>query len=444
MHPVHVCYRNVFGTLLWVCCIFVFGIMLNVNQDYELVDYSNFILEMDTDNIYGNHTNVTRMPQTEHSYGNHAKVTRMSAVGYSQFVGYGSKHTAGNYAFHSPSISSRRPVGTSHRDGDIKVILLWNTFYQKLGFGVGALGRRAFPSRRCPENRCRLETDRSLLNRSAAVVFHMRNRVKPFPVHANARQLFVYFLRESPQHTYGATRRYRTRFNVTMTYRQDSDIPIPIARFVPVTPAKETPYKLKYPLATRTGTVAWMVSHCGTPSKRSKYTSALAKYIDIEIYGACGKFKCGREQHCMSKFERKYKFYLSFENSYCQDYVTEKYYRTLQFELIPIVYGRANYTSLGPPRAFINILDYRSPRHLARYLHYLANNETAYLEYFQTRPYWKPAKNVLGSAFCTLCDIVHRPSYTRVYKDIHAWWKNGTCDMGTVKRLIESTKLNRL
>ena len=31
--------------------------------------------------------------------------------------------------------------------------------------------------------------------------------------------------------------------------------------------------------------------------------------------------------------------YLAFENSFCTDYVTEKLFRTLNTEIIPIVYG---------------------------------------------------------------------------------------------------------
>ena len=113
---------------------------------------------------------------------------------------------------------------------DLKVILLWNSFYKSRHFGVGALGREAFTSHGCRQDRCILATDRGLLDQSAAVVFHMNGNVNPFPAHVNQRQLFVYFLRESPHHTHGASHKYTTRFNVTMTYRRDSDIPVPINR----------------------------------------------------------------------------------------------------------------------------------------------------------------------------------------------------------------------
>jgi len=75
---------------------------------------------------------------------------------------------------------------------------------------------------------------------------------------------------------------------------------------------------------------------------------------------------------CKERFERKYKFYLGFGNSYCQEYATEKYHRTMKYELIPIVYGRANFSQIGLPGTLINILDYRSPKHLVDYLHYLS------------------------------------------------------------------------
>ncbi len=37
---------------------------------------------------------------------------------------------------------------------------------------------------------------------------------------------------------------------------------------------------------------------------------------------------------------REYKFYLAFENSFCDDYVSEKFWRTMTMYLVPIVMGR--------------------------------------------------------------------------------------------------------
>lgn len=58
--------------------------------------------------------------------------------------------------------------------------------------------------------------------------------------------------------------------------------------------------------------------------------------------------------------ERDYKFYLSFENSICRDYVTEKFYNALLFKTVPIVYGGANYSAVAPKGSYINVRDFPS------------------------------------------------------------------------------------
>jgi len=39
----------------------------------------------------------------------------------------------------------------------------------------------------------------------------------------------------------------------------------------------------------------------------------------------------------------QYKFYLAFENSLCTDYITEKFYQTLNRDIIPVVMGGGQY-----------------------------------------------------------------------------------------------------
>jgi hypothetical protein len=52
----------------------------------------------------------------------------------------------------------------------------------------------------------------------------------------------------------------------------------------------------------------------------------LKKYIDVDVYGNCGTLSCPRseEEDCRVMAAKKYKFYLSLENSLCKDYITEK------------------------------------------------------------------------------------------------------------------------
>ena len=51
-------------------------------------------------------------------------------------------------------------------------------------------------------------------------------------------------------------------------------------------------------------------------------------------------FTTFREDNCTAALARHYKFYLSFENSLCDEYVTEKFWMRLQQPIVPIVMGR--------------------------------------------------------------------------------------------------------
>ena len=192
------------------------------------------------------------------------------------------------------------------------------------------------------------------------------------------------------------------------------------------------PYQLQFPFAGRNRSVAWAVSHCGTASKRERYARQLKRYIDVDIYGRCGaKSGCKRgDKSCLSmRIPSTYKFYLGFENSLCQDYVTEKMFRPLTTEILPIVYGGTNYSRDAPPHSVINVADYSSPKELARYLKYLSANETEYTSYFQWRNSYKitRAHETIAMGFCKLCEIVNTPNFHKTYRNMKSWWSKGKC-----------------
>lgn len=71
--------------------------------------------------------------------------------------------------------------------------------------------------------------------------------------------------------------------------------------------------------------VIWFVSNCRAKSGRLEYVKELSRHIGVDIYGKCGAFSCSRGKDCFRDIvEPDYFFYLSFENTLCDDYVTEK------------------------------------------------------------------------------------------------------------------------
>ena len=76
----------------------------------------------------------------------------------------------------------------------------------------------------------------------------------------------------------------------------------------------------KYFLQTGGARVAQFVSNCNSKSDREGLVQSLAKHIKVDVYGGCGKLKCGRDRRkeCYQMVNRSYKFYLSLENSVCR------------------------------------------------------------------------------------------------------------------------------
>lgn len=80
--------------------------------------------------------------------------------------------------------------------------------------------------------------------------------------------------------------------------------------------------------AGKTKKIAWFVSNCVAKNNRLEYARELGKYIEVDIYGACGSHSCSRAnaKQCFELLAKTYKFYLAFENSNCRDYISEKFF----------------------------------------------------------------------------------------------------------------------
>jgi hypothetical protein len=238
-----------------------------------------------------------------------------------------------------------------------------------------------------------ITTDRRWRDRATARVCHIPTLLWS-PQRRSKEQRWVAWSAESaanyPQLSNAA---FMKRFDVTMTYRMDSDIPIsylfendagmPLAEFLAPVPAKH-PDRL----------AAMFISSRFDLSRRFSYASELMRHLDVHSYGTVlnNRSMPGPDNGSASKLAllSSYRFNLAFENSVCSDYVTEKLYDPLRSGCVPVYLGAPNVSRFVPgERCYIDVRDYASPRLLAEYLHHLAADDAAYASYFawKARPF---------------------------------------------------------
>ena len=117
--------------------------------------------------------------------------------------------------------------------------------------------------------------------------------------------------------------------------------------------------------------------------------------------------------------------------SLCRDYVTEKLFEALNFNILPIVFGGSDYKSWMPYKSFIDAT-LMTPKQLADHLVEIGSNKHKYLSYFR----WKHNFHIKSGldqnfeVFCYLCKILND---FRVYgshssDDLINWWfKTSEC-----------------
>lgn len=331
-----------------------------------------------------------------------------------------------------------------------KTILIWNA-HERIELEIFGAGRKTFfDPHHCPVNDCFITQNRSwtALKNFDAILFNMPPlSIHKFPLNEERRpeQRYVYFSQEPPVYIGEEMDKFNHLFNWTMSYARHSDIRYHYGEVLPLPSAPKDPASLRAAMhSTRQGEnyatgktkmVAWYVSHCFTQSRREKYVSLLRQYIPVDIYGGCYTLRCDLNhtsflstENCYNKLDQDYKFYLAFENSFCKDYVTEKFFDILQRRIIPIVMGGANYSAIAPPHSYIDAVQY-SPRELAAYLKLLASDDKLYNEYFWWKPHYQLVSRypVLSSrALCTLCEMLHHNKTPSVYHDLGASWSQAT------------------
>lgn len=338
-------------------------------------------------------------------------------------------------------ITNRQIIDSpSRQQRSLKRILLWNSPHRLEAAAFGT-GHRAFLEAKCPVSDCLIVANSSnfwdrlvqsnfrLLEKFDAVLFSVHVlEISPLPppsYHRPSHQRYVLFTQESPESMVTFwPEDFDNFFNWTMSYRRDSDIQLLYGR---ISNSVKTSAKFDYSIRKKKKRkVAWMVSHCKTPSNREEYVRQLQEYIHVDVYGECGTLKCSRNvshhlshPKCYEKLAHEYKFYLAFENSLCVDYVSEKFFESLKYGLLPIVLGGADYPSFAPPHSYIDAKSFSSPAELATYLLKLDKDDKLYHRYFDWKSQFAVEAGTVQMsrhAFCDLCAKLHEPKDDKFYK----------------------------
>ena len=327
--------------------------------------------------------------------------------------------------FHEPVTTAEgtilwRNLYEAHdRSAQEPITIQWsNDFFGDDPYSIWPAGKAIFIG--CPVVNCEF-LPRTSARTADVLIFHNRDPVRG-PLKRLSSQKYVFFTWESEVyglHEHSALIQY----NLTMTYRLDSDVPIPYLKVIKTRETNQLTHRTKFNFATgKSKPVAWVVSNCETSSKREVYVKELIKYIDIDIYGQCGTLACDKTT-CFSMINSTYKFFLAFENSFCDDYMTEKLLRILELGgTVPVVMGGANYSKLLPPHSVIDVFDFPSPQALAEYLHKLDSDDTLYNEYFEWSAHYNIV-NYINLFHCGLCEYLNlNRNQTQILGNIKDWF----------------------
>ncbi|GAB6032334.1 hypothetical protein CHUAL_010973 [Chamberlinius hualienensis] len=288
----------------------------------------------------------------------------------------------------------------------------------------------------CPSINCQIVTDRTHYDSSDGVIFDANDfSVKgneaflaELPSNRRPEQRWVYFSQSPPSQLNRS--RLNGLFNWTVTYKRDSDVVAYIYNRLVfnklVTPElRQQSLERNYVLGkTKT---AWIrPNSCKTISHRESYVKSMKSFLGVDIYGDCGEFKYDNVEFYRN-LSREYKFYLVFEDDICTDYVTDEFSLALSLDVVPVVFGGANYTKIAPLGSYINALNFPNAHKLAQYLRFLDNNDYEYNKYFDWKRGSSKPEFDRSDWLCDLCLKLMDPTEPpKTYSNLDLWWNRET------------------
>ena len=191
--------------------------------------------------------------------------------------------------------------------------------------------------------------------------------------------------------------------------------------------------------------IAQIVSNCHSHSGREKLVKDMEHLIHVDVYGSCGPFKCPRSGSggdagwkCYQMMEGRYKFYLAWENAFCRDYVTEKFFEIAKYNIIPVVLNGAEMDQIAPKHSFISLDDFKNMSDLVEYLGQVEKDDQLFASYFWWRDFYSVQDRHISrhKSWCSLCSALHHEGMVDWNKehllhhaDAKQWEQNSASDL---------------
>lgn len=278
---------------------------------------------------------------------------------------------------------------------------------------------------------CKLTDDPLAYLEADAVIIHHREiatGAAQLPPEPRPRaQKWIWMNYESPTHAPDLWQ-LEDKFNLTLSYRADSDIFLPYGFLVPGIVRSSDAHLLHAPSRARIlrpRLVAWVISNWSDSQARVAFYYELQRYVHIDVYGQVGlPLDAGRGS--VVQLVSRYQFYLALENSQHTDYITEKLWNAVVAGAVPVVLGatRRSYERFLPPEAFIHVDDFPSVRALARYLLFLRRNPHRLSHHLDWREGYSAVQPTFWAHhYCVACRAVRKSrGTTQVVHSLEQWF----------------------
>jgi hypothetical protein len=115
------------------------------------------------------------------------------------------------------------------------------------------------------------------------------------------------------------------------------------------------------PLADRRAGLLWVASNC--IPWRTMAVRQLMTHVSVDSFGQCLK---NQDREVQTDDWPRYLFHLAWENSLCEDYITEKFWRPFRAGAVPVYMGAANALDYAPTTH--SVIPLRAFRHISAFV----------------------------------------------------------------------------